>query len=109
MKEKLKENKKKEKPVKKKLVPTRGRVFKGEVIRKFPGRITIEFERTIKVHKYERFLKKKTRIHAHLPEHIDADEGDIVKIQECRPLSKTIHFMVIEIIQKAEELGEGSE
>lgn len=102
MKEKLKEKKKKEKEVRKNLVSTRGRVFKGKVIRKFPGRITIEFERTIKIHKYERFLKKRTRIHARLPEHIDANEGDVVKIQECRPLSKTIHFMVTEIIQKAE-------
>ena len=75
----------------------RGRIFEGKVIRKFPKRITIEFERTIYIRKYERYAKSRTKIHARLPDCMQKDYniGDIVKIQECRPLSKTVHFVVI--------------
>ena len=75
----------------------RGRTFKGKVIRKFPKRICIEFERTFYVKKYERYAKRKTRLHARLPDCM-ADEvniGDYVEIKECRPISKIIHFVVV--------------
>ncbi|MEK6800817.1 MAG: 30S ribosomal protein S17 [Nanoarchaeota archaeon] len=99
MKEKTKmvENEKK-----KDLVVTRGRIFEGTVVKKFPKRISIEFERTIYVSKYRRFSKKKTRIHARLPDNLDVDLGDLVKVRECRPLSKIIHHMVTEIVRKSE-------
>ncbi len=83
---------------------TRGRVFEGEVIRKFHKRITIEFERMTYVRKYERYKKSKTKIHARLPVCME-DEihiGDLIKVQECRPLSKIIHFVVIEKIKSGE-------
>jgi small subunit ribosomal protein S17 len=51
---------------------------------------------------YERFLKGKTRLHARLPEGMDVSVGDYVKVQECRPLSKIIHFVVIEVVRKGE-------
>jgi small subunit ribosomal protein S17 len=85
---------------------TRGRVFQGNVIRKFPKRVTIEFERTVKIPKFERFMKKRTRIHARLPDQF-ADQiniGDLIRVQECRPLSKIIHFIVIEKIRPAENV-----
>jgi small subunit ribosomal protein S17 len=88
---------------KKKIVGTRGREFQGYVVKKFPRRLVIEFERTVYVAKYERFLKDKTRLHARLPEGIDANVGDYVKVKECRPLSKIIHFIVIEIVRKSGE------
>ncbi len=84
---------------------TRGRIFKGKVIKKFHKRIVIEFERMIYVRKYERYTKSRTKIHARLPVCME-DEiniGDHVKIQECRPLSKIIHFAVIEKIKSSEE------
>lgn len=76
----------------------RGRIFEGRVIRKFPRRITIEFERMIYVRKYERYAKSKTKIHARLPECMEEkiEVGDLIKVQECRPLSKIIHFVVID-------------
>ena len=85
------------------VVGTRGRVFAGKVIRKFPTRIAIEFERTVYIPKYERYMVKKTRIHARLPKELNAEIGDFVRVQECRPLSKMIHFMAIEIVRKAKE------
>ena len=63
----------------------------------------IEYERTVKVQKYERFYKKKSRIHARLPVGMDVNIGDYIKVQECRPLSKIIHHVVIAKIRSAEE------
>ena len=76
---------------------TRGKVFEGKVTKKFAKRITIEFERMIYVKKYERYAKSRTKIHARLPTCIENEihVGDLIKIQECRPLSKIIHFVVI--------------
>jgi small subunit ribosomal protein S17 len=84
---------------------TRGRIFKGTVIRKFHKRIVIEFERMIYVRKYERYAKSKTKIHARLPTCMEKaiNVGDLIKVQECRPLSKIIHFVVIEKIKSGEE------
>ena len=83
----------------------RGRVFEGKVIKKFHKRVVIEFERMIYVRKYERYAKKKAKIHARLPKCMEKEinVGDLIRIQECRPLSKIIHFVVIEKIKNAEE------
>lgn len=83
---------------------TRGRIFEGKVIRKFYKRIVIEFERTIYIKKYERYKKSRTKIHARLPNCMkdSINLGDYIKVQECRPLSKIIHFAVIEKIRDAE-------
>ena len=83
-------------------VGTRGRVFRGEVIKKFDTRVVIEFERTVRVAKYERFTKKKTRIHAKIPENMEVEIGDFVKVRECRPISKIIHFIVTEVRRERE-------
>ena len=107
-----KENKKIEKEEKKKIagascddknchvhgnLKVRGKVFEGKVIKKFPKRVVIEFERMVYVRKYERYSKSKTKIHARLPDCMEKgiSVGDFIKIQECRPLSKIIHFVVI--------------
>ena len=80
----------------------RGRTFKGYIIKKFPRRIVIEFERIIFIKKYERYARKKTKIHARLPKCMEneANIGDYVSIGECRPLSKMIHFVLIKILRK---------
>ena len=79
---------------------THGRVFQGYVTKKFAMRVVVEFDRTIYLPKYERFMKDKTRLHARLPAEMDVEVGDYVKVRECRPLSKIIHFVVIEIVRK---------
>ena len=43
-----------------------------------------------------------TRLHARIPEGMQISVGDYVKIQECRPLSKIIHFVVLEVVKKVE-------
>jgi len=79
----------------------RGRIFEGRVTKKFATRITIEFERMIYVRKYERYYRSKTKIHAHLPKCMEnqINVGDLIQIQETRPLSKIIHFVVIKKIK----------
>lgn len=80
----------------------RGRTFKGNVVKKLPRRIVIEFERTIYIRKYERYMKKKTKIHARLPrcKVNDVNVGDYVSVGECRPLSKITHFVFLSKISK---------
>ena len=62
--------------------------------------ITVEVERRIKHPIYGKFLKKTTSFHAHDEENT-AGIGDIVRIMETRPLSKTKRWRLVEIIEKA--------
>lgn len=72
-----------------------GRTFIGTVVSdKANKTVKVEWERRRKITKYERYLKLRTRVAAHNPEHINAAKGDIVEIQECRPISKTKHFII---------------
>ncbi|MEI6058490.1 MAG: 30S ribosomal protein S17 [archaeon] len=83
-------------------VKTRGRVFQGTVIRKFHGRVTIQFERMLYIQKYERYEKRKTKLHARLTKCMenDVNMGDLIEIAETRPISKMIHFIVTQVIKK---------
>lgn len=73
----------------------RGRQFTGTVIStKMRKTAVIEFERLNFLRKYERYEKRRTRLKAHNPECISAKDGDIVRISECRPLSKTKNFAI---------------
>jgi small subunit ribosomal protein S17 len=82
----------------------RGRTFQGKIIKILPGRVSISFERMIKLPKYERFEKRKTKIHARLPDCMKADVsvGDLIEIAETRPISKMIHFVVSRVVRKME-------
>ena len=85
----------------------RGRIFQGKIVKLKEKNLKIELERVAYVSKYERYLKKKTSLHAHIPQCLrkDMHVGDIIEIEECRPLSKTIHHVVIKIIKKISEIG----
>lgn len=86
------------------LKPTalRGRIFEGTIIKKFPTRVVISFDRTVFVTKYERFFKKRSKIHARIPTGMQLALGDYVRVQECRPLSKIIHAVVIEKVRSGD-------
>lgn len=81
-------------------ISLRGRSFKGFVIKKFPKRVVIEFERTVYIKKYERYSARKTKLHARLPDCMwnEINIGDYIEIIECRPISKIVHFMVVKKI-----------
>lgn len=85
-------------------ITTRGRTFTGTVVRaKMAKTVTVEWEKTKYIPKYERYEKSRTRVKAHNPESINAKEGDTVVIKETRPLSKTKHFIVTQIIGNQEK------
>jgi small subunit ribosomal protein S17 len=62
--------------------------------------ITVAVERKVKHPIYGKFVKKTTRFHAH-DEKNECGVGDIVKIMETRPLSKTKRWRLVEIVEKA--------
>jgi small subunit ribosomal protein S17 len=74
----------------------RGRVFNG-VVRsaKSHNTVIVEWGYHHFIPKYERYEKRKSNVTAHNPECIKAREGDRVVIAECRPLSKTKHWVVV--------------
>ena len=76
---------------------TRGRQFVGTVTStKMRKTAVIEFDRLQFLKKYERYEKRKTRLKVHNPECINAREGSVVKVIECRPLSKTKNFVIVQ-------------
>ena len=79
---------------------TRGQVFSGTVIAdKMPKTVTVEWPFLKYLQKYQRYLKKRTHVKAHVPACIVAKSGDKVSIAECRPISKTVKFVVIEVLK----------
>jgi small subunit ribosomal protein S17 len=75
----------------------KGRVLKGIIVSKDMHKsATLETERMQIVRKYERYMKKKTRVRVHNPPCINAQVGDEVRVMECRPISKTKNFVIIE-------------
>jgi small subunit ribosomal protein S17 len=56
--------------------------------------VSRDYNRLVK--KYKRYERSKSKVHAFLPDCIEASEGQKVKIAECRPLSKTVSFVVVE-------------
>ena len=49
------------------------------------------------IKKYERYEKRKSKINVHKPDCLSVNVGDSVKVAECRPLSKTKHFVLVEV------------
>ena len=79
----------------------RGKVLEGIVVSTRAQKTAIiEREYLHYVPKYERYERRHSRIVAYKPECIDVAVGDKVKIAECRPLSKTKHFVVVENLSK---------
>lgn len=80
-------------------ISLRGRIFTGIIVSsKAHKTATVEWVRKQHIPKYERYEKKRTKIHVHNSPCINAHKGDKVKIMETRPLSKTKHFVIIEKI-----------
>jgi small subunit ribosomal protein S17 len=61
--------------------------------------ITVAVERKVKHPIYGKFVKKTTRFHAH-DEKNECSIGDVVRIMETRPLSKTKRWRLVEVVEK---------
>ncbi len=80
-------------------IPTRGRTFTGVVVSsKAQKTVTVQWNRRVYIPKYERYLTKRSKVKAHNPE-LTLKEGDTVIIKECRPISKTKKFVVVEVVK----------
>ena len=64
--------------------------------------VTVLVERQVKHALYGKYIRRSTKLHAH-----DADnscnEGDIVRVAECAPMSKTKNWRVVTIVTRAAE------
>ncbi|ACA88931.1 MULTISPECIES: 30S ribosomal protein S17 [Shewanella] len=77
------------------------RTLQGRVLsNKMDKSITVAIERKVKHPLYGKFLKRTTKIHAH-DEQNQCNAGDVVTIRECRPLSKTKSWTLVEVVTKA--------
>lgn len=80
----------------------RGRILEGEVISdRMQKSVVIRLQYTRYDKKYERYSRMSSRITAHSPPCLNPKVGDIVRIAECRPLSKTKNFVVVELLKEA--------
>lgn len=61
--------------------------------------ITVKIERKVKHPLYGKFVKKSNGFHAH-DEKNECNIGDLVKIMETRPLSKSKRWRLIEVVEK---------
>ena len=80
----------------KKLHTVEGRV----VSNKMNKTVTILVERQVKHALYGKYMRRSTKLHAHDEDNV-CNEGDVVRISECRPLSKTKNWRVVEVITRA--------
>jgi small subunit ribosomal protein S17 len=77
------------------------RTLTGRVIsNKMNQTVTVLIERQVQHWLLGKIIRRSTKLHAH--DDTGANEGDLVRIAECRPLSKTKHHRVVEIITRAE-------
>lgn len=75
----------------------RGQIIEGRVIKdKMHGSVVVQKDFYHYLKKYERYEKRSTKITAHNPPCLNIEEGDTVRIMECRPISKGKSFVVIE-------------
>ena len=64
--------------------------------------VTVSVDRQEQHGVYGKLLRRSTKLHAP-DEQGECHEGDLVRIAECRPLSKTKHFRVVEVLARAAE------
>lgn len=77
------------------------RTLTGKVVSsKMDKSITVLIERRVKHPKYGKFVRKSSKIHAH-DESNQCHEGDVVTIEECRPISKTKAWRLVEVVERA--------
>ncbi len=79
---------------------TRGHIIKGSVVSgRMRKTVVVQRDYLRYLKKFERYEKRKSRILAHNPGCISAVTGDEVTIMQCRPLSKSKKFVVIEKVK----------
>ena len=79
------------------------RTVEGRVIsNKMDKTVTILVERQVKHALYGKYIKRSTKLHAHAADN-SCNEGDVVRVTEIAPMSKTKNWRVVEIVTRAVE------
>jgi len=79
----------------------RGRQFVVAVTRTNAQKTAVvEWQRLYYIPKYERYERRRSRLCVHNPKCINANVGDQVRIVECKPISKTKTFIIVEKINQ---------
>ena len=79
------------------------RSLMGRVVSdKMDKSIVVLLERQVKHPMYGKFVKRSKKYHVH-DENNECREGDVVMFKECRPLSKTKHWTLIKVVERAAE------
>ncbi|NOX75155.1 MAG: 30S ribosomal protein S17 [Gammaproteobacteria bacterium] len=77
------------------------RTATGRVVSsKMDRTITVMVERRVKHPLYGKFIRRSTKLHVH-DEDNQCNEGDEVTIAECRPISKSKSWKLVEIVKRA--------
>ena len=77
------------------------RTINGKVVSdKMNKSITVFVERRVKHPIYGKYVKRSTKLHAH-DENNECNIGDVVTIQESRPISKTKSWTLVSVVEKA--------
>lgn len=77
------------------------RTLQGRVVSdKMDKSISVEIERRVKHPIYGKFVRKTTKVHAH-DENNECQIGDVVIVEQCRPMSKTKKWRFIKLIERA--------
>ncbi len=81
--------------------PTNKRSLVGRVVSdKMDKTVTVLIERRVKHPMYDKIIVRSSKYHAH-SDNNEAKSGDLVQIEECRPLSKTKAWVVTKLLEKA--------
>jgi len=77
------------------------RTLTGEVISdKMAKTITVLIERRVRHPLYKKYIRRSTKVHAH-DENDECHIGDVVSIEQCRPVSKTKAWRLNKILERA--------
>ena len=80
---------------------TQLRTVEGRVVsNKMNKTVTVLVERQVKHPLYGKYIRRSSKLHAH-DEDNACNEGDVVRVTECRPLSKSKNWRVVEVITRA--------
>jgi len=77
------------------------RTLTGRVVSdKMTKTVTVLVERRVTHAMYGKIVKRSKKYHAH-DENSECHEGDLVTIEECRPISRTKSWRVTKLMEKA--------
>ena len=80
------------------ILSVRGKLFEGKVVSaKARKTIVLQRESPVYFSKFKRYARSKNTIHAYIPSCIEVHEGDSVLTAECRPIAKSVSFVVVEV------------